>query len=67
MIVLAFWKPRTVSAIGTYFPSLPVNCWATKKGWDRNFSIFRARETASLSSSDNSSIPRMAMMSCRSL
>src|SRR5262249_15349785 len=29
-------KPRIVSAIGTYFPSRPVNCWATKNGWDRN-------------------------------
>ena len=29
--------------------------------------ILRARDTASLSSSDSSSMPRMAMMSCRSL
>ena len=39
----------------------------TWKGWERNLSIFLALATFSLSSSDNSSIPRIAMMSCRDL
>src|SRR5262249_14791715 len=56
-----------VSSIGVYFPAIPVNCWATKNGCDRNFSILRARPTITLSSSDSSSTPRIAMMSCRSL
>src|SRR6185437_4325512 len=60
-------KPRIVSAIGTYAPGVPVNCSATKNGWERKRSILRARWTVSLSSSESSSIPRMAMMSCSSL
>ena len=40
---------------------------ATKNGCDRNLWILRARDTASLSSSESSSMPRIAMMSCRSL
>ena len=40
---------------------------ATWKGWERNFCTFLARATTFLSSSDNSSIPRIAMMSCSSL
>src|ERR1700690_1528296 len=43
------------------------NCDATKKGCDRKRWILRARATTSLSSSLSSSMPRMAMMSCRSL
>src|SRR5581483_5928287 len=61
------WNPRTVSSIFTYLPSRPVNCAATNIGCGRNFSIFRARATVSLSSSESSSIPRIAMMSCKSL
>ena len=45
-------KPRMVSESFTYFPAVPVNCSATKNGWDKNFWIFRARATVSLSSSD---------------
>ncbi len=46
-----------VSAMGTYLPGVPVNCSATKNGCDRKRSILRARATASLSSSDSSSMP----------
>jgi hypothetical protein len=46
---------------------MPVNCSATWKGCERNFCTLRARATVSLSSSESSSMPRMAMMSCRSL
>ena len=60
-------KPRIDSAIGTYLPSIPVNWVATKNGWDRKRSILRARCTVTLSSSDSSSMPRMAMMSWSSL
>ena len=56
-------KDLTVSSIDTYLPSSPVNCAATKNGWDKNFSIFLARSTVFLSSSDNSSNPKIAMMS----
>jgi len=52
---------RIPSAVG-YQPTL-----ATSKGWLRKRWIFRARPTVSLSSSDSSSMPRMAMMSCRDL
>ena len=62
-----FWNPEMVSLRWTYLPSDPVNTSATWKGWDRNRCILRARDTVSLSSSDNSSIPRIAMMSCRDL
>ena len=53
----------TVWSTGTYLPSSPVNCSATKNGCDRKRSILRARCTVSRSSSDSSSMPRMAMMS----
>src|SRR6185437_5442561 len=56
-----------VSSIGTNAPSMPVNCSATNIGWDRNRSILLARCTVTLSSSDSSSMPRIAMMSCSSL
>ena len=58
---------RTVSSIGTYSPGVPVNCSATKNGCDRKRSTLRARCTVSLSSSESSSMPRMAMMSWSSL
>ena len=47
-------KPLIQSAKDTYFPGEPVNTSATKKGWDKKRSILRARATANLSSSDNS-------------
>src|SRR3954451_2053349 len=56
-----------VSSTGVYLPGRPVNCSATKNGCDRNRWILRARETITLSSSASSSIPRIAMMSCKSL
>ena len=60
-------KPRMVSSILTYLPGAPVNCSATKNGWLMKRSAFRARLTTSLSSSESSSMPRMAMMSWSSL
>ena len=62
-----FLNPLIVSLRGTYFPSDPVKTSATWKGCERNFCILRARDTVNLSSSDNSSIPRMAMISCKDL
>src|ERR1019366_7628506 len=56
-------KPRIVSAIGTYSPGVPVNCSATENGCERNRSTLRARWTVTLSSSESSSMPRIAMMS----
>src|SRR5205814_144321 len=60
-------KLRTVSATFTYTPSRPVNCLATNNGCARNRWILRARATRTLSSSESSSTPRIAMMSWRSL
>ena len=48
-------------------PGRPVKTSATNIGWDRNRCILRARSTVTRSSSDSSSRPRMAMMSCSSL
>src|SRR2546425_8041519 len=56
-----------VSSSFTYFPSSPVNWVATKNGCDRKRCTRRARATSCLSSSESSSMPRMAMMSWRSL
>ena len=56
-----------VSLSGTYLPGEPVNTSATKNGWERKRWIFLARDTTSLSSSESSSMPRMAMMSRSSL
>src|SRR6202022_4089573 len=56
-----------VSSSFTYCPLMPVNCSATANGCDMKRWILRARPTTSLSSSDNSSMPRIAMMSCSSL
>ena len=50
-------------ATETYSPFVPVNTSATWKGWLRKRWILRARYTVSLSSGDNSSMPRIAMMS----
>ena len=41
-------KPAIVSLSGTYLPSRPVNCAATKNGCDRKRSILRARATICL-------------------
>ena len=49
---------QTADLIG---PPAPV------KGWEKKRSIFRARETNKRSSSLNSSTPRIAIISCRSL
>src|SRR6185295_3896976 len=59
-------KLRMVSATLVYSPLLPVKTSATKNGWERKRSMRRARCTTSLSSSESSSTPRMAMMSCNS-
>ena len=56
-----------VSLSETYLPGEPVNTSATKNGCDRKRWILRARDTVSLSVSDSSSMPRMAMMSFSSL
>jgi hypothetical protein len=57
----------TVSLIGTYFPARPVKTSATKNGWLMNRWRRRARATVDLSSSESSSMPRIAMMSWSSL
>ena len=51
----------------TCTPEEPVNTAATSKGCERKRSILRARATVSLSSSESSSMPRIAMMSCSAL
>lgn len=58
-------NPSIVSDKDTYLPGEPVNTSATKKGCDKNLSTFLARETTNLSSSDNSSRPRIAIISCK--
>merc|ERR1719284_691251 len=60
-------NPPTLLAIVTYFPGMLVKASATVNGWEQNFSIFLDRNTRFLSASDNSSIPRMAMISERAL
>src|SRR5450755_1574560 len=61
------WKLRTVSSTFTYLPLTPVNCSATWNGCEKKRWILRARVTVSFWSSLSSSIPRIAIMSCRSL
>ena len=56
-----------LTAKGTSFPRWPVKTSATWNGCERNLWIFLALATVNLSSSDNSSIPRIAMISCRDL
>src|SRR5699024_6015159 len=60
-------KPSMVSFSGTSEPSTPVNCFARWVFCERNCWIRRARETVTLSSSESSSTPSIAMMSCSSL
>ena len=60
-------KLLIVSSSFTNFPAAPVKVSAAKKGCERNFSILLALSTKTLSSVDNSSIPRIAIISCRSL
>merc|ERR1711994_272671 len=52
-----------VFSMVTSFPAWPVNTSATWKGCERKRWILRARATVSLSSSDNSSIPKIAIIS----
>src|SRR6185436_91470 len=68
------WSPsmtsrneRTVSSVETYCPGVPVNASATWNGCDWKRSTLRARCTVTLSSSESSSMPRIAMMSWSSL
>jgi len=67
VVILAFAEgrgnPLMVSARSTNLPGEPVKISATWNGCDRKRSILRARATVSLSSSESSSMPRMAMMS----
>ena len=56
-----------MSSTWTNLPGMPVNTSATWNGCDRKRWILRARLTVSLSSSESSSMPRMAMMSCSDL
>src|SRR4029079_5919510 len=60
-------KPLMVSFSDTYLPGVPVKFCATVNGCDRKRWILRARDTASLSSGESSSMPRIAMMSRSSL
>src|SRR5690606_15447622 len=60
-------KDAMVSSTGTNDPGWPVKASATNMFWLRNRWIRRARLTRILSSSESSSIPRIAMMSWRSL
>ena len=53
-------KPLILSFKDTYLPDNPVNTSATKNGCDKKRSIRLARPTTNLSSSDNSSIPKIA-------
>ena len=57
----------TVSSTGTNEPGWPVKASATNMFWLRKRWMRRARLTRTLSSSESSSMPRIAMMSCRSL
>jgi hypothetical protein len=44
-------------------PASPEKTSDMKKGWDKNFYTFLALETVNLSSSESSSIPRIAIIS----
>jgi hypothetical protein len=57
-------KPLIVSSKLTYSPGEPVKISATKNGCDKKRSTLRARATVKRSSSDNSSIPRIAIIGC---
>ena len=70
MVVLAFAESaETLDGVGEVdeFAGRTREDSATWNGCDRKRSILRARATVILSSSDNSSMPRMAMMSCSDL
>ena len=54
-------------SVGTYAPGIPVNCPPMNIFCDKNNFTLLARVTTSLSSSDNSSIPKIAMISNNSL
>lgn len=51
----------------TNLPFLPEKTSLMKNGWDKNFYTFLALETVNLSSSDNSSIPKIAIISYKDL
>ena len=56
-------KPSIASANDTYLPGEPVKISATKNGCDKKRSTLRARATVRRSSSDNSSRPKIAIIS----
>ena len=56
-------KESTVSSMEVKMPDIPVKTSATNIGCERKRWTLRARETVTLSSSDSSSSPKMAMMS----
>ena len=56
-----------VASKSTSLPGEPVKTSATKNGWDKNLWIFLALATVNLSSSESSSIPKIAIMSCNDL
>merc|ERR1719433_1296133 len=58
-----FCEPAIVCSMVTSLPAWPVNTSATWKGCERKRWILRACATVSLSSSDNSSIPKIAIIS----
>ena len=60
-------NPAIVSYNVTNFPFLPEKTSLMKKGYDKNLYTFLALATVNLSSSDNSSIPRMAIISYNDL
>jgi hypothetical protein len=60
-------NPAIVSFKLTNLPFLPENTSLIKNGYDKNFYTFLALETVNLSSSDNSSIPKIAIISYNDL
>lgn len=60
-------NPAIVSFNDTNLPFLPENTSLIKNGYDKNLYTFLALATVNLSSSDNSSIPRIAIISYNDL
>lgn len=60
-------NPVIVSFKDTNLPFLPENTSLIKNGYDKNLYTFLALATVNLSSSDNSSIPRIAIISYNDL
>ena len=71
LISYSFWElppnDSIVSFKETNFPFLPEKTSDMKKGCERNFWTFLALATVILSSSLNSSIPKIAIISCKLL